>query len=698
MESNKSNAEYMDPDGLTKDPELECDLVMKGGATSGLVYPPAVFQLARKYRLRNIGGTSAGAVAASLTAAAEFNRGNGGFSRLKTTSENLQQPSFLRNLFQGTRHTEPLLKILMRAPQYGSELENMALKAKGGSLSSLLLPLARWLSGIVADSGIGGVWRGRWGGLFAGFAAALALSTVIWTVATLFGVASNALFWYPLLALGLVFGVIGFILGGLLAGIGKLYETATSRMPDNLFGICSGLRDPCNGYSQVAATEWLHDSIEKIAGSPGRTGLLTFKQLEAHKHPIKLQFVTTDISASRPYVLPFDDLFIFKKEHFEKLFPPDVVSHLVSNSRRIPGIRLPDRGEYYFLPNRDDWPVVVGARLSMSFPFLFSSVPLFRLPLPLRQAIQKTSESNAGYVLPNPDEQITRLRNEGFNTAVQNGDLLLNAEDLVPHWFSDGGIASNFPIHFFDHWLPARPTFGITLRYLQAKPPEEGASRQQTAARRSYMHSLDRARAVAAAANGYDGDVWLPTAEDCVPSEWQAIHDPVVGPAEPGSTLKFAWGVIKTMQNYRDNMQAALASYRERIVQVRLQPDEGGLNLDMPAENMKRIVIKGNRAGNLLRDYFALRHHQWARLRVLVSRLEEAFGTIKPKTTASTVASLITDQAVPGNNFPYNNNDSAWCDLMRNRVEALLDLIDGQWRDRADKFASASTLRVTPEP
>ena len=41
-----------------------CDLIMKGGITSGVVYPSAVAGLAERYRLRNIGGASAGAIAA----------------------------------------------------------------------------------------------------------------------------------------------------------------------------------------------------------------------------------------------------------------------------------------------------------------------------------------------------------------------------------------------------------------------------------------------------------------------------------------------------------------------------------------------------------------------------------------------------------------------------------------------------------
>lgn len=51
-----------------------CDLVRKGGITSGVVYPPASAKLAEQYHFKNIDGTSAGAIAATLTAAAEYRR------------------------------------------------------------------------------------------------------------------------------------------------------------------------------------------------------------------------------------------------------------------------------------------------------------------------------------------------------------------------------------------------------------------------------------------------------------------------------------------------------------------------------------------------------------------------------------------------------------------------------------------------
>src|SRR5688500_15220525 len=65
----------------------KCDLVMKGGITSGVVYPGAVCELAKDFQFASIGGTSAGAIAAALTAAAEYRRQNGssaGFDELAT--------------------------------------------------------------------------------------------------------------------------------------------------------------------------------------------------------------------------------------------------------------------------------------------------------------------------------------------------------------------------------------------------------------------------------------------------------------------------------------------------------------------------------------------------------------------------------------------------------------------------------------
>src|SRR5215210_6555584 len=92
-----------------------CDLVMKGGITSGVVYPPAILKLATKYRFRNIGGTSAGAIAAAGAAAAEYGRESdtSGFMVLQELQQRLSAPGFLRNLFQPSPATRPLLATIL---------------------------------------------------------------------------------------------------------------------------------------------------------------------------------------------------------------------------------------------------------------------------------------------------------------------------------------------------------------------------------------------------------------------------------------------------------------------------------------------------------------------------------------------------------------------------------------------------------
>src|ERR1041384_3508671 len=90
-----------------------CDIVMKGGITSGVVYPPAVVALSKKFSFRNICGTSAAVIAAAVTAAAEFGRQHNaeGFTRLARLPKDLGDPvspggdSLLLSLFRPQRQT-----------------------------------------------------------------------------------------------------------------------------------------------------------------------------------------------------------------------------------------------------------------------------------------------------------------------------------------------------------------------------------------------------------------------------------------------------------------------------------------------------------------------------------------------------------------------------------------------------------------
>ena len=111
-----------------------------------------------------------------------------------------------------------------------------------------------------------------------------------------------------------------------------------------------------------------------------------------------------------------------------RLFPDDVVEHLVKHS---PDTKAPERKAalerlgLLMLPEPDDLPIIMGARVSLSFPVLLSAVPLY-VWAPRRTA-------------------------DGWEM------------DFLKCWFSDGGITSNLPVHLFDRPLPTRPTYAINL-------------------------------------------------------------------------------------------------------------------------------------------------------------------------------------------------------------------------------------------
>jgi hypothetical protein len=111
--------------------KLQCDLVMRGGIASGLVYPRAIAKLAETHDFRSIGGTSVGAIAAAGTAAAAWGTkvGQDHFqTRLKHLPEELSEirdgKTVLERLFQPQPGTRRLFRVLMA----GLRHENKFLK------------------------------------------------------------------------------------------------------------------------------------------------------------------------------------------------------------------------------------------------------------------------------------------------------------------------------------------------------------------------------------------------------------------------------------------------------------------------------------------------------------------------------------------------------------------------------------------
>jgi predicted acylesterase/phospholipase RssA len=499
-----------------------CDLVMKGGVTSGVVYPLAIKEISRKFHLVGIGGTSAGAIAASLAAAAEYRRRHtqsfDGFDMLDAVVRELTRPERLLSLFRPDKNTEKLFELALSFVQ--------------------------------------------------GKASLLTKAKLLWKLRSK---RSRHRLFAPLAANG--------------------------------FGACSGMAWGNEG-GEPALTAWLSDLIDRVAGK--EHGHLTFRDL--HEAPLPAGFesdftgetrsidfraVTTSITFNRPFEFPLQTrILAFDPDEWRRLFPQSVVDQIVASAEAIPSQQLTRDGKLP-LPNLD-LPVIVAARMSLSFPLLFSAVPLWAV------------------------------------------NYHKDGEPLECVWFSDGGITSNFPVHRFDSIYPRWPTLALNFQ-----ATDDNGLPQRKALKDSgelvYMNSERR-----------DGvlDLW---------SEFTRDDDAL------GSILHFFLAIFDSAQNWHDNAFLRLPGFRDRIAEIWLKPDEGGLNLEMAADQIQTLITRGVEAGQRLTDRYAeldaseemsWTGHQWTRFRSGMAGLTEAieaFGESlgEGSLDGSELASLLASKDAP---------------------------------------------------
>jgi len=538
-----------------------CDLVMKGGITSGIVYPNAVLSLARQYRFKNIGGTSAGAIAAAVAAAAALGdrrrhagqavEAQVGFPGLATVSAELSRRGFIYSLFQ---------------PAHGARTAYRLLVMITGK-SSLPRKIACLLAAVFA----------------------IAPLELLATLVGLLGIGWLA---------GGVDGVWATLLPSLLCAYGAGVLASALRVARvarrNLLGLCSGATQA--DASTPALTDWLHARLQALAGLPADRPL-TFGDLHqapryagepAGAHAISLQMITTCVSHTEPRTLPFSAAhFWFVREEFLQLFPASVVDWLVAQAGAPQRV---DGRDYYRLVDGEQLPVLVATRMSLSFPLLISAVPLHE---PARR--ERRCEPAAA---PTPGRDSSNVADsmEGLTSGGQNCGPVITAFRVC--WFSDGGISSNFPIHLFDAALPRWPTFGINLVY----PRHADAVLLSDAEGQGEQAQIERA-------------VFLPTENR---QGWQRSYQSIAKPLAAAEMSGFLFSIVSTMQNWRDVLQARAPGYRDRIVHVSLHGDEGGMNLDMPQDVLSRIAAKGSVAGERFCD-FSFANHYWIRWRNLAS-------------------------------------------------------------------------------
>jgi hypothetical protein len=118
----------------------------------------------------------------------------------------------------------------------------------------------------------------------------------------------------------------------------------------NLMGLCSGLAGhrvwPWWRRCPPALTEWLHRTLQALAGKPEGEPL-TFGDLRSaprygnepeSDYSINLQVITTCVSHREPRTLPFaSKSFWFKADEFRRLFPASVVEWMIGNVTTMPG-------------------------------------------------------------------------------------------------------------------------------------------------------------------------------------------------------------------------------------------------------------------------------------------------------------------------------------------------------------------------
>ncbi len=586
------------PPPVNEVPERDrfCDLVLTGGVASGVVYPWAIVELARIYNFRNIGGTSVGAIAAALAAAAEYGRRNGfeaPFEVLRRTPGVLARDvgggcTRMLSLFQTNADGRRLIGLWGQI--FCGRQEPAASNPKCGASAyvprPLMLAIKAYREPIQKAAFVCGL---------------VVLALTSW---------SGALDAAPLTALllAICLGTAGAIVGGVRA----IWQDICRGLIDNHYGLCKGSRvETGNAAPGLGAlTDWLHKGIQLSAGLAEDADALTFRDLwtapessgsgastyrdgdPPERRSINLQMITTSATHGRPYRLPLDDTtsqLFFLRRDLEGYFPERVLDALVNKARRFTPVAADglNMKNWHQACSKDvmelpgaDLPIVVAARMSLSFPLLFSAVPLWAID----------------YEAPFGERMLRRC------------------------FFTDGGVCSNFPIHLFDASIPRWPTFGF---WLDRRTPYRSPKNQD------------------------DSDVWLPEFNgqgrgdnwarfDRGPASPRSDRDQqepsqpfVLGPSLPG----FLRAVAGAALDWQDRTSMRLPHVRNRVARLLLLPDEGGLHIGMPGRQILEMANRyGTRAGLLFVHRFkdegdqpsrAWREQRWVRLNLLVNGLRE---------------------------------------------------------------------------
>lgn len=629
-------AEQDRPQNPPEPPPLECDIVMAGGVTSGIIYPGAVAMIARRYSFRSIGGTSVGAIAAAVTAAAEYGRRTGknpsAFEQISEIPKSLGEVaadghSRLFHLFAPETATKPLLALVTPLfARRGRPSQILAIFIASMSWYQIALPVAFTLIiGLTVSAAL--VVDGR--EIYAAIALLMMFTSVVvvWVCLT-----ANVLTrsWLP----------------------------AWRR---NGYGICTGIAVPgCKSRPDQAPfealTNWTHARVQAAAGRRVNDAPLTFGDLwtasatsatdmtaadAAAPRTIELAMIASDISRNRTVQLPFFEtpspLYV-ETAVLKSYFPPSIVEWMTARAGSRDE-RVECRNDVIRLPRPQDLPIVFGARLSLSFPILLSALPLMTPDFAKRRSV--------------------------------SGRIPLRRV-----WFSDGGLTSNFPIHFFDSPLPSRPTFCLNLVDFDAEAPNlatydgesdeelreppSGADKPIAQPRAASRTAAQRPAEVSPRDPKPNDPVWgfvsMAKGTHLSPAPFTAFD------TAPNTGLgSFFLTLLNTARFWSDNQMLIAPGVRDRVVNIALRDDEGGLNLDMSPKVIADLDLRGRAAGLLISARFdpsesidpetgdhneqVFAQHRWVRFRSFMAAFEDLTRRFALSRRASDAAAAARGEA-----------------------------------------------------
>ncbi|MBK6870990.1 MAG: patatin-like phospholipase family protein [Kineosporiaceae bacterium] len=651
---------FPDPDHVSDYLAHSADLTMRGGTAAAVTYPLGVCALAEHYIFRRVGGSSAGAVTAALTAAAELGRTTpcvqpaavpgtpggdaapavqSGFAGLAEmigwlAGQDVAGPALadgathpdapawperhrLTRMFQpapGTRDAYRVLIALMRLP-LGHTARERAVPLIAAVLAALrrgprLIVVLVWLGALLA-------WLGGTAAVVRGASLPLPLtgliSLTLGVTTALAALAATAITCAIAVRSVLVRRPeaehFGLVPGVQLPDMDAAPRGLLSRRLDRLIGV------PAVG-DVPAVVDWLTDRIDDLAGIPlGDNGssdsrpALTFGELWLGRLGAPSAAETHQLRRAA------DDAQV-------RCIDLAVVTTNLAQSRpyTLPFLtaeRAEREGASRFLFCRSCLagvlPVRVVAQMILASPAQAreSTCPrhdgeiLHEVPdpwdMPVAAAV-RMSMAMPGLVRAVPlytlDVESPGPLQDPYGRVV--APTPPPPAVFVPRvqWFSDGGVTSNFPIHSFDALLPRWPTFGFNLAHLPTTPQGE----EQLAE-------------------------WVSVpAQDAAPRArtWRRVATPSA----------FVGALTGTALTWRDAMQADLPGVRGRIAVVRHGTGETDSALFLPQQTILALALRGFHAGQALRQRFTgpdgeltdqtqTDRHRWIRLRMALRAYRE---------------------------------------------------------------------------